>query len=253
MQKIGICLLWACLLLCGVVQAGPAEKVFGDANDAYRRKDYETAAQLYDSLIARKTVSAELYYNMGNACYRLNRIGEALLWYERALRLQPSNADIRANIAFVNSQTVDQMEVLPELFLKRWFSALRNLLSMKGWAVFSIVCALFFFAVLVLFLLSGDLRRRIRLLALDGCLLLLLALGIGMALAQKKALERTDEAIVTALSVSVRSMPDASGTELFTVHEGMKVRLTDEVGEWVEVLFPNGSKGWMLSRQLTVI
>ena len=246
-------MLWACLLLCGVVQAGPAEKVFGDANDAYRRKDYETAAQLYDSLIARKTVSAELYYNMGNACYRLNRIGEALLWYERALRLQPSNADIRANIAFVNSQTVDQMEVLPELFLKRWFSALRNLLSMKGWAVFSIVCALFFFAVLVLFLLSGDLRRRIRLLALDGCLLLLLALGIGMALAQKKALERTDEAIVTALSVSVRSMPDASGTELFTVHEGMKVRLTDEVGEWVEVLFPNGSKGWMLSRQLTVI
>ena len=73
------------------------------------------------------------------------------------------------------------------------------------------------------------------------------------SLAQKNALERTDEAIVTALSVSVRSMPDASGTELFTVHEGMKVRLTDEVGEWVEVIFPNGSKGWMLSRQLTVI
>ena len=88
---------------------------------------------------------------------------------------------------------------------------------------------------------------------LDGCLLLLLALGVGMAFAQKRALERTDEAIVTALSVSVRSMPDASGTELFTVHEGMKVRLTDEVGEWVEVQFPNGSKGWVLSRQLTVI
>ena len=253
MQKIGICLLWACLLLGGGVQAGPADKLFGEANEAYRRKDYGTAVQLYETLIAQEVVSAELYYNMGNACYRLNRLGEALLWYERALRLQPSNADIRANIAFVNSQTVDQMEVLPELFLKRWFSALRNLLSVKGWAVFSILCALLFFAVLAFFLLAGDLRRRIRLLALDGCLLLLLALGIGMALAQKNALERTDEAIVTALSVSVRSMPDASGTELFTVHEGMKVRLTDEVGEWVEVIFPNGSKGWMLSRQLTVI
>ena len=169
------------------------------------------------------------------------------------MRLQPSNADIRANIAFVNSQTVDQMEVLPELFLKRWFSALRNLFSQKGWAVFSILCALLFFIVLAFFLLAGDLRRRVRLLVLDGCLLLLLALGVGMAFAQKRALERTDEAIVTALSVSVRSMPDASGTELFTVHEGMKVRLTDEVGEWVEVQFPNGSKGWVLSRQLTVI
>ena len=92
-----------------------------------------------------------------------------------------------------------------------------------------------------------------RLLLLDCFLFCMLALGIGMAFAQHHALERTDEAIVTALSVPVRSMPDASGTELFTVHEGMKVRLTDEVGEWSEAVFPNGSKGWVLSRQLTVI
>ncbi|MBR6920131.1 MAG: tetratricopeptide repeat protein [Bacteroidales bacterium] len=253
MQKIGMCLLLACLLLAGPVMAGSDGELWQEANDAYRRKDYGTAVSLYEKLIANEAVSADLYYNMGNACYRLNRLGEALLWYERALRLQPSNADIRANIAFVNSQTVDQMEVLPELFLKRWFSALRNLFSQKGWAVFSILCALLFFIVLAFFLLAGDLRRRVRLLVLDGCLLLLLALGVGMAIAQKRALERTDEAIVTALSVSVRSMPDASGTELFTVHEGMKVRLTDEVGEWVEAQFPNGSKGWVLSRQLTVI
>ncbi|MBO4774326.1 MAG: tetratricopeptide repeat protein, partial [Bacteroidales bacterium] len=125
MQKIGMCLLLACLLLAGPVMAGSDGELWQEANDAYRRKDYGTAVSLYEKLIANEAVSADLYYNMGNACYRLNRLGEALLWYERALRLQPSNADIRANIAFVNSQTVDQMEVLPELFLKRWFSALR--------------------------------------------------------------------------------------------------------------------------------
>jgi hypothetical protein len=190
---------------------------------------------------------------MGNACFRLNRLGEALLWYERALRLQPSNADIRANIAFANSQTVDQMEALPEFFLKRWFVSLRNALSLTGWAVVSIVGVLLFFVGAAFFLLSGGLHRRIRLLVLCGCMLLVSALGVGMAFSQKHALERTDEAIVTALSVPVRSMPDVSGTELFTVHEGMKVLLTDEVGEWVEALFPNGSKGWMQRRQLTVI
>ena len=248
-----MCLLWVCLLFGGGVQAGSANKMFGEANEAYRRKDYGTAVQLYETLIAQESASAELYYNMGNACYRLNRLGEALLWYERALRLQPSNADIRANIAFVNSQTVDQMEVLPVFFLKRWFVSFRNLFSPDGWALLSIVSSLLFFMVIALFLLSGGLQRRIRLLAVGVVLLLLLSLAVCMAVSQKHAVERTDEAIVTALSVSVRSMPDVSGTELFTVHEGMKVQLTDEVGEWVEVIFPNGSKGWMQSRQLTVI
>lgn len=253
MRKNAICIFGVCLLIAGTLLAEPAENRFAEANDAYRQKDYETAFQLYGQLAESGNVSADLYYNMGNACYRLNRLGEALLWYERALRLQPSNADIRANIAFVNSQTVDQMEVLPELFLKRWWISFRSLLTANGWAVVSIICVLLFFAALAFFLIAGELRLRIRMLVVCGCMLLFTALGVGLAFSQKHALERTDEAIVTALSVSVRSMPDASGMELFTVHEGMKVRLTDSVGEWVEVLFPNGSKGWMQRAQLTVI
>ena len=253
MRIIRICILWMLLLCGGALRAESDGQIFAAANEAYRQKDYVKAEQLYGSLVGRGVVSADLFYNMGNTCYRLNRLGESLLWYERALRLKPSNADIRANIAYVNSRTVDQMEVLPVFFLKRWFDSLRGLFSVTGWALFSIVSALLFFAGLAFFLLAGSLRLRMRLLLLDFFLFCILALGIGMAFAQRHALEREDEAVVTALSVQVRSMPDASGTELFTVHEGMKVRLADEVGEWTEAIFPNGSKGWILTRQITVI
>lgn len=247
--------LFACsmLLMAGTLPAAPADKIFSDASEAYRQKDYPKAIVLYESLVEKDYASADLYYNLGNAFYRQNQLAQALLWYERALRLDPSNADIRANIAFVNSQTVDQMEVLPEFFLKRWFNALRSLFSATGWAVVSILCCLLFFAGIACFLLAGSLQHRIRIAVADTVVCLLLVLSIGLAFSQKHALERTDEAIVTAFSATVKSMPDASGTELFTVHEGMKIRLTDEVGEWVEAVFPNGNKGWLQSRQIAVI
>lgn len=245
--------MWGCLLFCGGLRAVPAGDIWKEANEAYRRKDYEAAMRGYERIAAQQPADAALCYNMGNTCFRLNRLGESVLWYERALRLQPSNADIRANLAYVNSQTVDQMEVLPEFFLKRWITAFRSLFSVTGWAVVSVVTSLLLFVVLALFLLAPDLRRRIRLLALSLIMLLFLAIGIVMAFSQKHALERTDEAVVTSLSVPVRSMPDASGTELFTVHEGMKVRITDAVGDWSEAVFPNGSKGWVQTRQLTII
>lgn len=241
------------LLMAGGLLAGPAYKVFSEASEAFQQKDYPKAIVLYESLVEKNYVSADLYYNLGNAYYRQNQLAQALLWYERALRLDPSNADIRANIAFVNSQTVDQMEVLPEFFLKRWFAALRSLFSTTGWAVVSILCCLLLFAGIACFILAGNLQQRVRIAAADTLVALLLVLSLCCAFSQKHAMERTDEAIVTAFSATVKSMPDASGTELFTVHEGMKVRLTDEVGEWVEAVFPNGNKGWLQSRQIAVI
>lgn len=249
-----ILLFAACLLLLvNGTDARSADAVFSEASKAYRLKDYPRAIALYESLVDKDYVSAALYYNLGNACYRDNQLAQALLWYERALRLDPSNADIQANIAFVNSQTVDQMEVLPEFFLKRWFSAFRSLFSVTGWAVVSILCCLLFFAGIACFLLSSTMQHRIRIAVADVVVLLVFLLSLSCAFSQKHALERSDEAIVTGLSVTVKSMPDMSGTELFTVHEGMKIRLTDEVGEWVEAVFPNGDKGWLQSRQIAVI
>lgn len=247
-------LLTTCLLLfAAVLQPIYGNPDFRSANEAYQRKDYAQAVQLYGQLAASGYRDADLYYNLGNACFRQNQLGQALLWYERALRLRPHDADIKANIAFVNSQTVDQMEVMPELFFKRCFRWLRDLGTATAWGVVSVLCSLLLFASIALLLMTRDMRRRIRCLVAGVCFTLGLVISVGFAFAQKHAMERSDEAIVTACSVTVKSMPDASGTDLFTVHEGMKVRLADAVGDWVEAVFPNGSKGWVEKRKLTVI
>ncbi len=249
-------LFFILLLICAFCTNGKSQLVpdslFRQANAAYMAKDYAQALQLYGQLVQAGYVSAELYYNMGNACYRQEQLANALLWYERALRLDPSNADIRANIAFVNAQTVDQMEQMPEFFLQRWWKALSALFSSTGWAVVSIVCALLFFTVLAFFLLSSRVERRLRLLLAAILLLCVTVLSVVFACRQLPQ-NLPEEAIVTAYSVTVKSTPDASGTDLFTVHEGMKVRVTDRVGDWMEVLFPNGNKGWIRKNQAEMI
>ena len=241
-----------CWTVSSATQADSPNSLFRQANEAYMGKAYDTAVQLYEQLVREGYESADLYYNLGNAYYRQEQLAYALLWYERALRLDPGNADIQANIAFVNAQTVDKMEQMPEFFLHRWWNALAVLFSSTGWAVVSIVCCLFFFALLALFLLSSRVERRLRLAVAAFFLLCAVMLSVLFARRQLPA-NRPEEAIVTAYSVTVKSTPDASGTDLFTVHEGMKVKVTDQVGDWMEVLFPNGNKGWIQQRQVVVI
>lgn len=252
MQKLGLILL--SFTFISVLNAeNSAEVIFRQANDAYMQKDYVKALDLYEQIAHDNFKSVDLYYNLGNAYYRQNNLAKALLWYERALRLDPSNGDVKANIAFVNAQTVDQMEVLPELFFKRWSVAFCNMFSLNTWAVISIILCFLFFAALAYFMVSNNMSVRLKMLFLDICFFICLIVSISCALVQKKHLNFHDEAIITALSVTVKSTPDESGTDLFTVHEGMKVKIIDSVGDWMEVTFPNGNKAWILKRQAEVI
>lgn len=253
MRKCGLlCLICLSLSFCTIAAPAEMDRQFRQANEAYVKKDYNRAAKLYEELIAGGCSSASLFYNYGNVCYRQNELAQALLWYERALRLDPSDDDIRANIAFVNTQTVDQMEVLPEFFLKRWWTKLGQSLSLTAWAVLSIILAFLMAGLLVWSLLSAGPGRRVRLLFVSIAVFILLIISVLICFSQRRQLSVT-EAIVTDLSVTVKSTPDVSGTDLFTVHEGMKVRQTDRMGDWVEVVFPNGNKGWILKKQMETI
>ena len=252
MRRLFFIFLSVCSFCVYGASVASSDTLFRQANDAYVEKDYGKAVALYGELVQAGYCSSELFYNLGNAFYRQGELAHALLYYERALRLDPSNADIRANIAFVNSQTVDQMEQMPEFFLHRWWLALSEIFSSTGWAVVSILCSLFFFTALAFFFLSSNVERRLRLLLVAFLLLCVTASSIGLAFRQLPE-NHVEEAIVTAYSVTVKSTPDASGTDLFTVHEGMKVRVSDRVGDWMEVVFPNGNKGWILKRQAEII
>jgi len=229
------------------------DEIFQKANDAYNQKNYADAIALYEELATQGYKEATVYYNLGNAYFKNNQLAKALLWYERALRLNPANEDIKHNIAFANQQTIDNMEIRPEPFIKVWFRAVRDLFSVKIWSIFSIVFVGVSCVCIVLMIVLSFPRWRMALFVTACVAFIFSVFSIVFANLQKNNILREDQAIIMNKIVTIKSTPDVSGTNLFTVHEGIKIQITDKAGNWIEVRFPDGNKGWITQDAVEVI
>jgi tetratricopeptide (TPR) repeat protein len=228
-------------------------ETFQKANDAYNQKKYADAIALYEDLAKQGYKDAIVYYNLGNAYFKCDMLAKAILNYERALRLDPANEDIKHNITFVNQQTIDKIDILPKPFFKLWFHSAIDLFSVKTWSILSILLVVIACICLVLMILPSFPRWRL-FLFITACITVVLAvLSIVFGNLQKNNINREDEAIIMNKIVTVKSTPDVSGTNLFTVHEGIKVHITDKAGNWIEVRFTDGNKGWILKDVVEVI
>lgn len=246
-------LVFSCFILTYSAYGEDANKIFQQANEAYMKKDYSTAIHLYETMVQEGSKSANLFYNLGNAYFKNEHLAQSILYYERALRLSPNNKDIIHNIAFANQKIIDDMETMPELIIYKWIRNFYSLFSSNTWAVIACVCCIAMFIAGGFMIVSRMHKRRVYLFFISLICFVLLIISIAFSIVQYQQSNRSDEAIITQASVVVKSMPDQSGTDLFTVHEGLKVKINDKVGKWVEVLFPNGSKGWMKISDLEVI
>ena len=224
-----------------------AQDAFDAANAAYAGGRYEEAAAMYQSLLDEQP-DATLYYNLGNARFKQGELAQAILNYERALRLQPNNKDAQYNLAFAQSRITDNI-VEQDFFLSSWARTVRNCLSERTWWSTSIglfICALI---ALLLFLLGRELwlRKTAFQVAWIALLFSLIAGLNAGSLHQRNTLR--NEAIITQGVVNVKSSPDRSGTDLFTIHEGTKVTIRETLGEWVNVRV-GSNEGWMKSAYL---
>ena len=245
-------ILLSFLVLCPLMTIFGNE-LFEKANQEYNQKEYSQAIISYEELIKEGYADAIVYYNVGNAYYKDGQLAKSLLWYERALRLDPANEDIKHNITFVNQQTIDKMEIQPEFFLKEWINAIQNLFSSKIWAILSIVLGVCLCLSIALMLVFSTSKGRTSMF-FTACIFFVLSIvSIVFASLQTKNIHRTDEAIIMRKILTVKSTPDTSGTDLFTVHEGLKVRITDEAANWIEVRFANGNKGWIMKDAVEII
>lgn len=226
-------------------------KAQGDS--AYMRNDYASAIQIYESLLKKGEVS-EIYYNLGNSYYKADDIAKAILNYERALLLQPGNADIRANLEIARSKTVDKVASVPDIFFVAWTKSLINCLSVDVWAKLGIVFfilllvsfSLFFFSKQVVWKKSGFIAGVI--------FLVFVILSNIFASEQKNELMNRNKAIILSPSVTVRSTPSESGTSLFVLHEGHKIEIKDNsMREWKEIRLEDGKVGWVPTSALEII
>ena len=229
------------------------ESTLKEAEEAYAKEDYTQAIEVYESVLKSYGESAMIYYNLGNAYYKAGKVAPAILNYERALLLNPGDSDTRFNLQVARQKTVDKIEPIGEFFLTRWIGTVEDVYSADGWAKWGVASFLLFIGCLVLFFFSKWIRlKKIGFFAGICFLLISLVANLFADGQQDKLLHRAD-AIVFASTVTVKSSPDASGTDLFILHEGTKVTIKSTLGEWSEIQLEDGNVGWMPSKEIQQI
>lgn len=249
----------AILLLIGLPFAAQAQDNYPDSLwnagvSAYTEGDYQQALESWEGVLDTGLMSKELYYNLGNAYFKTGEIAPAILWYERALRLDPSDADVRYNLEFARSLTQDKIDEVPEIFFEQWGHSMCYLLPSDTWAIISLVGVALAVACALLFLLGSTSGRR-RLGFFAGIVALLIALlGWDFAQWQRTEALAKDKAIVMRPVSSVKSSPSETGAkDLFILHEGTRVKILDNVSGFTNIELADGRQGWISSSDIEVI
>lgn len=236
---------WLCICLwlgIGSLRAATADALFAEGNNAYGNRDYEQAAALYDSVLAQGLVSPEVYYNLGNAHYKLGHLAEAILNYERALRLDPGYEDAAFNLRLANLKVVDNIQPQPEFVLSRWSRELIDGRSAAQWGYWALALLwLVAGAVAVLFFVPRPQVRRVAF--VSGIVLGLASVTcLGLGLVHHQRTQSEQYGLVMTPNAYLKNAPDGD-TDLLILHEGVKVKIVDYVGPWTQIKLEGANIG----------
>jgi tetratricopeptide (TPR) repeat protein len=243
MRKI---ILFISLALCFTANVAWAESdKLKEANDLYSQAEYKMAIKDYEEILTKEGVAPEIYYNLGNAYFKSKEIGQSILNYERALRLDPLFEDARYNLDIAQTKVVDNIVKTPTFFLFEWIQNLIKMVSSNVWLMISV--SLFITCLLFVFIFVFAKIRGLRVVSfyLWISLLILSLVSLTFSGVRKQQLENHKEAIVMSGVITAKSSPDKSGTDLFQLHEGTKVEIKSTLGNWIEIELGNGSLGWI--------
>jgi tetratricopeptide (TPR) repeat protein len=228
-------------------------QLFNEANESYQRSEYKYAVELYEQVLSQGVVSPELYYNLGNAYFKSNMMGPAIINYERALRLRPMDEDIQHNLSVARTRIVDRIEQRPMLFYERWWLAAWTMQSLDGWAISSIVFIVLLLACTSLYLFSRVLGVKKASFFAMLLMLMLVLLSLIFTRKQYNSLNSEREAIIMQTRVTAKSSPSMQSPDLFLLHEGTKITIRNTLGEWLEISLPNGNVGWIKQETMEII
>jgi len=228
-------------------------ELFEKANKLYSEKKYENAIEIYKKIENSGFHSTELYYNLGNSYYRAGNITNAILYYEKAKLISPADDDIDHNLSLAKELVYNKIVPMPEFAPVRWYKQFIGLASADTHAFYSVLSFILLLSAIFIYLFSAN--KRIKTISFFASAFLLMFSVSTFIFAQSsyKQLNSKTSAIVTGPVVSVKSSPDANSTELFSVHEGLKVKITDNSDRWYEVVFEDGRVGWLKKDELALI
>ena len=221
-----------------------------NGDDLYRLGDYQAAAEAYEAVVSEGLTSPELHYNLGGAYYHEGQMGKAILNYERALRLDPTFADARENLALANSRTADHIAVLPQPIFVRWWEGLCTAMLPSGWRMVWLVLLALLASAVVVLRIGSSLKLRKAALAATAVTAILQLTATAVLIGSTKRFNAHSEAIVTQQALTLKASPDAKSADRMVVHEGTKATVTDSLQEWYKVRLSDGTIAWCEKRGL---
>lgn len=220
-------------------------QLFEAANKAYGTGDYREAIEIYEQILANGETSAAVHFNLGNSYYKLNNIAPSIYHYEKALQLSPGDKDVQNNLDFARNMTIDALGQEESKGFRGIFDTSTAAFSASGWGWVAVFCMLVFVVFFLVYYFSNRTVVK-RLLFVSSMFFLVLAIASAVIGFTKQDLQAESEyAIVFSEEVQVRSEPSPVSEEAFTLHEGAKVKITEDFQGWIEIELPNGSRGWM--------
>ncbi|HUM46551.1 MAG TPA: tetratricopeptide repeat protein [Chitinophagales bacterium] len=240
-------IVFAFAILCCVsfdVHAQSAKELYMQAGESYNAKQFPEAAGKYEQLLSQGYKNAEVYYNLGSCYYKMDSIGKCILNYERALKLSPNDEDIQHNLKIARLKPIDNISPVPQLGIITWWNNFVSFNTSNGWGILAVVSVWLCMLIFAASFLFG--RRRI--FSIFILLFLFLSFSsLALAIQQQKLQGRSDAAIVMVSSAYVKSAPDAGASDLFMIHEGTRLQILDQVGEWNKIRLEDGKVGWMMA------
>jgi Uncharacterized protein conserved in bacteria len=223
------------------------DQEFAKANYYYNESRYDTAVVIYERILEEGFVSSPLLFNIGNTYFKMKNYPMAILNYEKALKLDPTNKEIKQNLAIANALITDKIEPMPVFFLTKWWRNIGNQLSANGWASASL--KLFGLLLVLLFVYFTARTRGVRKVSFFTSILVIILFVCSIIFAYQKYqyFNEHNEAIVMTPTITVKSSPSSSGVDLFVLHEGTKVEIMDKADNWDKIKIADGSVGWMPS------
>ena len=209
-----------------------AQNAWDEANSLYAAGDYENAIRTYKSIEENEGASDELYYNIGNAYYKLNDYANAIIFYRRALKINPRHEDAIFNIKMAKARVKDNIEV-------------ENI-----WLIQSAVCFALALLAIIIFLFASAVAARKAGFYSAVVFIFLFCITLACSIAKHYDETNKDDAVITAGSVTLKSSPDQSGTDLFILHAGTEVEIKEQVGEWINIRLANGDMGWTMLQNI---
>ena len=246
MKKI----LFLLLVIANSISGQNADSLFVSANELYRNGAFEEAIKKYKEIETLDAISSELYLNLGNAHYKLNKVGPTIFYYEKALKLDPLNTDVQNNLIFAQRLALDNIKEVPKTIFQKFNKNYLQKLSFDEWAI---VVVIFSFLTAILFLLFyfgyAPTKKRIYFSASIFSFILLLFV-VFITYNQYNQAKNKKEAIVFAEKTAIRNAPTLNSEEVFILHEGAKVIVLDAIDNWKKIKLADGKQGWIISEEI---